>query len=248
MLDYQKIYQYLSDEVISRFYQQRLTKLLELNLLEVLKRKNPYLFKAKNLEIPSDLVRGILDAYLSAQEETLFGGFLENLAIFISNDVDKGIKSKFKSVDLEFKRDDKYFIVGIKSGPNWANSDQLAQMKTNFKLARLALRQQNLEMEIVAVNGCIYGKERQSFKQDPDPEKNYYKYCGQEFWHFISGDLELYRKLIEPLDREAKKKDEKFKEAYVRKLNEMTSEFMKDFLTDHQIDWVKLVDFVSKKE
>lgn len=248
MLDYQKIYQYLSDEVISHFYQQRLSKLVELNLLEVLKRKNPYLFKAKNLEIPSDLVRGILDAYLSAQEETIFGGLLENLAIFISKDIDQGIKSNFKSIDLEFKRNDQYFIVGIKSGPNWGNSDQLAQMKTNFKLARLELRKQYVGMQIVAVNGCIYGKERQSLKQDSDPDKIYYKYCGQEFWDFISGDLELYRKLIEPIDREAKKKDEKFKEAYVRKLNEMTAEFMRDFLTDHQIDWGKLVDFVSKKD
>lgn len=248
MLDYQKIYQYLSDEVISRFYEQRLTKLVELNLLEVLTRKNPYLFKAKNLEIPADLVRGILDAYLSAQEETIFGGFLENLAIFISKDIYQGRKSQFKSVDLEFKRNDQYFIVGIKSGPNWGNSDQLAQMKTNFKLARAQLCKLYVGLEIVAVNGCIYGKERNSFKKDSDPEKTYYKYCGQEFWHFISGDLELYRKLIEPIDREAKKKDEKFKEAYVRKLNQMTAEFMRDFLTNHQIDWVKLVDFVSKKE
>ncbi|MBI4850318.1 MAG: cytosolic protein [Acidobacteria bacterium] len=248
MFDYQKIYQYLSDDVVSRFYEQRLSKLLELNLLEVLRRKNPYLFKAKNIEIPADLVRGILDAYLSAQEETMFGGLLENLAIFISKNVDQGIKSKFKSIDLEFKRNNQYFLVGIKSGPNWGNSDQLAQMKNNFKLARLELRKQYIEMEIIAVNGCIYGKERQSFKQDPDPDKTYYKYCGQEFWGFISGDLELYRKLIEPIDFEAKKKDEKFKEAYVKKLNEMTAEFMRDFLTDHKIDWAKLIDFVSKKE
>ena len=48
-------------------------------------------------------------------------------------------------------------------------------------------------MHIVAVNGCCYGR-------DNKPDKGeYYKYCGQVFWEFISGDDELYRDIIEPL-------------------------------------------------
>lgn len=28
----------------------------------------------------------------------------------------------------------------------------------------------------------------------------------------------------------------------------MTEDFMKSFMTAHQIDWIKLVDFVSKRD
>jgi hypothetical protein len=34
-------------------------------LASVLKRKNPYLFKAKNIELAGDLVKSVVDAFLS---------------------------------------------------------------------------------------------------------------------------------------------------------------------------------------
>ena len=52
---------------IQSFHEKRLTSLQELKLDKVLKRKNPYLFKAKNIIIADDLVRGLLDAHLSSQ-------------------------------------------------------------------------------------------------------------------------------------------------------------------------------------
>ncbi|HYY41295.1 MAG TPA: PmeII family type II restriction endonuclease, partial [Pyrinomonadaceae bacterium] len=69
----------------------------------------------------------------------------------------------------------------------------------------------------------------------------------QDFWEFISADPELYREIIVPIDKEAKQKDENFKQAYSAKVNEMTEDFMRNFMTAHQIDWVKLVDFVSRR-
>jgi len=44
-----------------------------------------------------------------------------------------------------------------------------------------------------------------------DPEKSYYKYAGQDFWNFISGDDELYREIIKPINEEARARDEEFK-------------------------------------
>jgi hypothetical protein len=66
---YQDYYDYLSEYVITPFYKTRFDKLNSLKLKDVLKRKNPYLFKAKNIELAGDLVKGIVDAYLSSQEE-----------------------------------------------------------------------------------------------------------------------------------------------------------------------------------
>jgi len=247
MFNYTAYYQYLATEVVSPFYDKRLENLKSLKLVNVLKRKNPYLLKAKNIELAGDLIKSMVDAFLSSQEETIFGNLLEGFAIYVSSGLNGGLKSKLKSIDLEFERNGIYYVVGIKSGINWGNSDQITTMQNNFKLARAILREQGVSVEIQAINGCIYGRDRSPFKANSDPDKNYYKYAGQEFWQFISGDDNLYREIITPIDREARYKDETFKQVYSAKINEMTEDFMKLFITDHQIDWIKLIDFVSKK-
>src|SRR5260364_203543 len=68
---------------IPDFHCRRLESLKRLKLKDILRRKNPYLFRAKNTFTAEELVRSILDAYLSSQEETLFGAFLERVVIFI---------------------------------------------------------------------------------------------------------------------------------------------------------------------
>lgn len=245
---YQRYYDYLAEHVMSPFYENRLNNLKQLNLHGVLKRKNPYLFKAKNIELAGDLVKSIVDAFLSSQEETIFGNLLEGFAIYVSKTLHNGFKSELKSVDLEFERDGIYYIVGIKSSTNWGNSDQVNRMRDNFKAAKRLLHERG-HTEVVAVNGCIYGKDRRPLKTYTDPEKQYYKYAGQAFWHFISGDDGLYREIIAPIDNKAREKDEAFKKAYAAKVNEMTQDFANNFMTpDNQIDWLKLIDYVSKRE
>ncbi len=84
-LTYPELFKYISEKLILPFYQLRLDRLQELKLNDVLKRKNPYLFKAKNITTAQDFVTEILQAHLSSQEETLFGNYLEDLAIFITS-------------------------------------------------------------------------------------------------------------------------------------------------------------------
>ncbi|MFQ5560028.1 MAG: PmeII family type II restriction endonuclease, partial [Nitrospinota bacterium] len=79
-----------------------------------------------------DFIKTILDAHLSSQEETLFGGFLEGLAIYICNQVYQGNKSSAEGIDLEFEKDSSKYIVSIKSGPHWGNSSQIKKMQDNF--------------------------------------------------------------------------------------------------------------------
>ncbi|WP_322496916.1 PmeII family type II restriction endonuclease [Chloroflexus sp.] len=78
---------------IGAFHEKRLDSLRSLKLEQILKRKNSYLFLAKNILIASDLIRLLLEAHLSSQEETLFGEFLEGLAIHVSNKTFAGWKS-----------------------------------------------------------------------------------------------------------------------------------------------------------
>lgn len=252
-LNYPKIEAYASEYVVAEFYKNRIKKLRGMKLkADILSRKNPYLFKAKNIGTSESFVRYALDAYLSSQEETMFGNLLENFAIYICAQAYGGKKAatnEMKSVDLEFVKDGIYYIVGIKSGIYWGNSDQIGRMKSNFKIAKQKLRAKGITLPIVAVNGCMYGKDRNPHKVDlADPGMTYYKYCGQDFWEFISGDPAIYITIIHPLDVEAKKREPEFMDVYNTKLEGMAAEFRREFVVNNKIDWVKLIEFVSKND
>ena len=105
------------------------------------------------------LVIEILQAHMSSQEETVFGNYLEELAILICKKTYGGIKSSTEGIDLEFEKNGKKYIVAIKSGPNWGNSSQIAKMRADFQRTKKVLRQSDSMPEIVAVNGCCYGKD-----------------------------------------------------------------------------------------
>ncbi len=227
---------------IGTFHGKRIDALNKLKLPDLLRRKNPYLFKSKNITVASDLIRSLLDAYLSSQEETLFGDFLEGLAIYVAETVHGGWKSSATGIDLEFARVDVRYIVSIKSGPNWGNSSQVAKLKSNFETAARVIRQGNRTAHVIAVNGCCYGR-------DKNPDKGgYFKYCGQDFWELISGDAEYYVRIIEPLGRNAKRRNQEFAHRYGAVVNWLSVQFSEGFCAeDGSIDWRKLVAFNSAK-
>ncbi len=201
LIQQQEIAKYV-EENIPLFHQCRINGLKRLKLQTILKRKNPYLFKAKNINTASDFVKSLLDAHLSSSEEGLFGGFLEEFAIFICTKTFGGRKSSSEGIDLEFEREQIKYIVSIKSGPNWGNSSQIRRMIDNFNKAKRILRTNTSSVNVVAVNGCCYGVDNQ-------PDKGtYLKLCGQAFWEFISGIETLYIDIIEPLGYKAKENNE----------------------------------------
>jgi hypothetical protein len=230
---------YYVEQNIGGFHQSRLDGLKKLKLENILKRKNPYLYKAKNILISGDLVKILMDAHLSSQEEGIFGNFLEGLAIYINGKVYGGKKSSAAGIDLEFEKAGKRYIVTIKSGPNWGNSRQIAGMKADFVRARRIIRTSSSNTEIVAINGCCYGR-------DNKPDKGeYFKYCGQKFWEFISGDSSLFVDLIEPLGYKAKLRNEEFEKERSKIINVFTEEFCNKFCSTGEIGWERLVKFNS---
>lgn len=230
------------EEHIGSFHEKRISNLKTLKFANILKRKNPYLFRAKNILTSQDLIKTIVDAHLSSQEETIFGEFLERLAIFINQKVYGGFKSSAKGIDLEFEDEGRRFIVSIKSGPNWGNSRQIAQMKTDFKATIKTLRTNTPHKQIIPVNGCCYGR-------TVNPDKgDYFKYCGKEFWEFVSGIPELYKEIIEPLGHKAKLKNEEFYKEYSALINDFSLKFGLNFCNDGIIDWNRLLEFNSSAE
>ena len=235
------VYAYVKPN-LRHFHERKLESLNGLKLNKLLRRKNPYLFRSKNLIQAADLVRSLLDAHLTAQEETLFGNFLEGLAVHVAAIVHDGSKSGITGVDLEFRKDGARYIVSIKSGPNWGNSSQVSKMRENFKTATRVIRQGVAKTTVVAVNGCCYGRSSRIDKGD------YLKLCGQEFWRLLSNDDDFYLRIIEPIGRDAKRHNDEFAQAYGAVINRFAKEFTEGFCTaDGAIDWPKLVSFSSAR-
>lgn len=229
-------------ENIGKFHRSKLDGLNGLKLAKVLRHKNPYLYKAKNMLTSETIVKNCIDAFLSSTEESVFGNWLEGLAIFINGKVYGGKKSGITGIDLEFDKDGFRYIVNIKSGPNWGNASQIKKMKEEFISAAKSLRTSNSQLNVRAVNGCCYGQGNKPDKGD------YFKECGQRFWELISGNDNLYIDIIEPLGFEAKHKNEEYDALLAQVINRFTLEFANDFCkASGEIDWEKLVKFNSGK-
>ncbi len=241
-MNFNYLNKYVEDN-IDCFHKKRIENLEKFKLEKLLSRKNIYMMKAKNISTANDFIKALLDAHLSSQEETMFGDFLEGLAIFINNKIYGGRKSSTQGIDLEFVKDGVVFIISIKSGPNWGNSSQINKMRSDFNTAKKVLRQNDRDMNIVAINGCCYGR-------DNNPDKgDYFKYCGQVFWELISGDSEMYINIIEPIGFKAKEKNDNFYKSYSSVINNFTKHFLINFSDNlGNIDWEKLLIFNSSKE
>ena len=240
-LNIDEIYEYVENH-ISTFHKKRLECVQNgIDLNKILKQKNPYLFRAKNILTAQDLVKGFLDAFLQSQEETLFGQFIEGLAIFVCDKVYGAKKSDLVGMDLEFEKDNIIYIVEIKAGWNWGNASQIKQLTINVSNAKKILSKQT-KKKIIAVNGCCFGKDNK-----PEKKGGYLKLCGQRFWELISGNENLYIDIVKPIGHKAKEKNEEFISAYSQIVNKLTLEFSIQFCKDGIIDWAALVKFNSGK-
>ncbi|HMP82144.1 MAG TPA: PmeII family type II restriction endonuclease [Verrucomicrobiota bacterium] len=228
------------EATIPDFHQARLESLRGLKLRELLRTKNPYLYRAKNILFASELVHNFLAARLSSQEEAIFGTFLEKLAIFVAGEIWNGRKSAIKGIDLEFEKAGVLHIVTIKSGPDWGNDSQIQKMRDYFRSAARTLRTNAPSRPLVFVNGCCYGRTTSENKGD------YLKLCGQSFWEFLSDDMELYRRIIVPIGHRAKERNDEFSIAFANVVNQFTKELLVDFChEDGSINWDSLLAFNS---
>jgi len=225
---------------IATFHESRLKRVQNIKLTEVLRKKNPYLFKAKNITLANDLMQGILDAFLSSSEEELFGQFLEDLSVFVVGKSCGGYKSAAEGIDFEFSNEGFHYIVSVKSGTNWGNSAQQKKQEANFQTALKVLKQSRHMGNVEAVLGICYGNSKTVFSK-----KGYRRIVGQSFWHFISGNVNLYTDIIEPLGHKAKEHNEEFVQQKDLLVNLFTQQFMDKFCEDGAINWESLVRFNS---
>jgi hypothetical protein len=143
---------------------------------------------------------------------------------------------------LEFTKKGVTYIVSIKPGPNLGNASQIRRMVDDFRKAKPILQTNIGRLNVVAVNGCCYGRLTNEDRGD------YLIVAGQAFWEFLSGDPDLYRRIIVPIGHKAKERNEEFAAEYAKVLNRFTEQFIADFCNpDGSIDWDTLLTFNSGK-
>lgn len=237
-LNLKEVEAYVNKNVVG-FHKARLYNLKGLNLNSVLRRKNPYLYRAKNIRIASEFVTEILDALLSSSEEKTFGDFLEGLAIFVAERTAGGHKSAANGIDLEFTNNRIHYLVSIKSGPNWGNAPAHRKQEEEFGKALNVMKQSAHGKNVEAILGICYGRTTTS------RIGNYEKVVGQSFWYFISENKNLYTDIVEPLGHRAKEHNDAFRSEKAKIINTFTKEFTDRFCINGAIDWKKVVEFNS---
>lgn len=223
---------------LDSFYKSLIKKIDSLNIKAVMRRKNPYLFRAKAMNGAAQIIDAILSAFVSSSEETIFGNvFFEPIATAAA----QGQKALAEGVDIMIERNDTIYAIAVKSGTSVFNADSRKKQEQNFMAAsKLA---QQAKKRFVPIVGYGYGNKKTSNRGLP---KFYIELAGKEFWAELTGDEEFYIKLIRYMDQLPEKYIEDFDVSYQKASNRLVREFTQQFcFKDGRIDWERLVEFNS---
>lgn len=223
---------------LTDFYDRRINCLGELKLDKFLKRKNPYLLRAIGMEKASEIVESILNAHLSASDETIFGdAFFEPVATIVSG----GKVSDAEGVDFTIEQKDRYKAVSLKSGPNIFNSSQ--KKKQNEQFLSLKSRLYKIHKQFDPILGHAYGR----LNKDSSDKQIYRDVSGQKFWEELTGDSDFYLKIIKLMKNEPQKHKQKFNVEWDKAINKFTKKFIEIYCNkDGSINWDKLTKLVSE--
>lgn len=227
-------------EGLDLFYKKLIDGLNSVDIKKIMKRKNPYLYRAKSMRTASEIIESVLSAYVSSSEETIFGNvFFEPVAIAAAG----GQKSTTEGVDLVVQDTEHrvVYTIAVKSGTSVFNADSKKRQEENFTRAGKLARQGGLYQE--AIIGYCYGKKK---KSNRGSVKLYEELAGQEFWARLTGDDDFYVKLISYMEGLPEKYLEQYQESYAKASNRLIREFSAMFCKpDGAIDWTALVQFNS---
>ena len=227
-------------EALESFYKSLIAKIDSININDIIKSKNPYLYRAKAMNKAYDIINSILQAFVSSSEETIFGNvFFEPLAIAASN----GKKSLAEGVDIDIADDSAnlQYAIAVKSGTSVFNADSKKRQADNFARARKLASQGHYKFS--AIVGYAYGTKQES---DRGSAKIYNELAGEEFWTMLTGDKDFYKKIITFMGELPEKYVDNYNVSYDKACNRLIRDFSREFCNvDGSIDWEKLVDFNS---
>jgi hypothetical protein len=220
----------LVEEFEAVFARPFASRLLSLRLLDVIRGKNPYLYRASGIRTCEDLVRRVLQDFVSASVEGDFGKFFESVARVVSG----GVKPVGGGeVDLDIRDGDVARLYAIKSGPKGFNSSSYDKAMRDLNSAERRLRQDRVRTEKKVA--FAYGKRQSSFADGIE------RLSSKQFWAEISGDERFYEKLLQVCGILAPLYSADMQAPYEGLLREA----QELFCVENEIDWDKILKLVS---
>ena len=205
-------------------------KVSKLRMRDIVKRKNPYLYRASGVSTCEEFVNRAFTEDTSTIGENYFGSFFESVARIVSG----GIKpAGGGEIDLEVRRDNAAYLYTIKSGPGGYNSSTEAKARTDLGHAERRLRQDRVTTH--KKMAYAYGRRTTSFKDGIE------KLASKDFWYELSADEQFYRKLLEICAELTPLFEADVNAPYQRLLNEAHELFCEG----DSIRWDKVIRIVS---
>jgi len=234
-------------ELLDVFYNKRSIALDSLKLINTLKRKNPYLYRAVGVSDASDIVEEILRAHVSSSDETIFGNeFFEPLAKWVAeqaNPASTVTVSDGEGVDITITKANSVIPIAVKSGVNVFNSSSKKKQGENFNTLRRRL--QKLQLHFDPVIGYCYGRKKQSSKATV----NFRELAGQVFWAFITEEEDFYLRIVRLMGEKPVEHRLIFQQSFDQAKNRFVREFLIDFSDEAgAINWDRLLRFNSGQD
>ncbi len=230
--------------LLDQFHTRRVQVLDSLELRKVLRRKNPFLYRAIGADEPTEIVGSLLDASISSSDETLFGNiFFEPLALWVASEAHRGDPSvsvrasSAAGVDIEIETEKRVSLYAVKSGTAVFNSQSSKKQLEEFRAARSRLFKTQKQFD--GVIAYSYGKKRARTGEVR-------ALAGQDFWDEISGETEFYLRVIRAMGLGAARRELSFRAAYQSAVQRFSTELLMNFSGDDGgLDWEKLLRYNS---
>ena len=219
------------DEFEATFIAPILAKLEKIKLREIIKGKNPYLYRATGVSTCEELTSRAFNEYISTMQGNYFGPFFESVARTISG----GHKpAGGAEVDLEIRKGNDTYVYAIKSGAKGCNASSEAKARQDLDYVERRLRQDRVRTHKMIA--FAYGRRKTATVQG-----NIDKLASKQFWAELSGDSEFYSKFLDACAVLSPLFEADMSAPYQRLLNEAYELFCED----ETIRWDKVIRVIS---
>lgn len=232
----------MKQEIINKIIIDSLFDLESINrkgisIPELLGKCNPYEL-AVNCMTAEGLIDFIMQSHKQTSSKTIWGNYLESIAVRICGLTLGGFKSKEVCTDLEWSIEGKNHYRGWKSSPKWCNADQKRAVNTKEKSMML---NENFGSFKVLTS---YGKTTKRTTTN-----SFIQLSGQDAWEEISGDSELYNKVMVGIHNNNNTIGQFLENIYIsdrdKSIRWVTDNFINE---DNTINFIKINNYVSSRD
>jgi hypothetical protein len=209
----------------------------QISFPKLLGKSNPYTL-AVNCNTAESLVDFILSSHIQTSSKTIWGNYLEIIALEISKLTIDGYKSKEECTDIEWELNGFKNYRGWKSSPNWCNADQ--KRAVNLKESQLKNNENFGSFKVLT----SYGK-----TSEKRANNGFVQLSGQDAWFEVGLDDETYNKVMISIKDNSKMIGQFLENIYISDKEKIITWVEDNFLNeDDTINFIKINKYVSGRD